>query len=299
MTTTTARKNPMSLFLVNLILLTILFMSFDLADALTSQSSSQEATQRVPERSSCWLALITEPDACDSDERMEQTYLAIQRATTEKRKVNLVSIRLTRSDSYEVFQRAVELTKRLVQLSSSSSFTNKGASFQVVCSSDWVEAAVKGGAHGIHVKEQHLSQIRTIRNSFDYDIWIGTSAHSVESAKASFQLYEPDYYFVGTCFVTASHPEKSLQDLEGPTLPGAVKRALQELLTEDSPCPTVVAIGGIDQGNCHVPIQHGADGVAVIRSVMQAKDPSAVVSAMQQRMNCALTSTSTSDGFVE
>lgn len=268
-----------------------------MADGLTTQSSSYQESSKVsrPRYPEPCLALITEPDACDSDERMEETYTAIQRAT--KSFVNLVSIRLAPSNSDEVFLRAVELTKRLVALSSSIQ-SRKGASFQVVCSSDWVEAAVQGGAHGVHVKERHLSKIPSIRNSFAYDICIGTSTHSVESATSSFQQYQPDYYFVGTCFVTASHPEKSIQELEGPTLPGAVKRALQDALPFDTTwCPSVIAIGGIGQENCDVPLSYGADGVAVIRSVMQAKEPSVVVASMQQRMKSALNARS--DAAVE
>eukprot|EP00980_Cylindrotheca_fusiformis_P002480 scaffold584_cov132-Cylindrotheca_fusiformis.AAC.33 len=280
----------MSLSCFRRLCLAIFLLSHGMTHAWTVQSYDV-GWKRSPDR--CWLALVTEPDACKSDERLEETYTAIERATRNQDMVDLVSIRLARptdqnhdSDYEQLFPRAVELTKRLVDLSSS-----RNSSFRVVCSSDWVDAAIQGRAHGVHVKEQHLSKIPTFRESFDYDICIGTSTHSVESATASYRKYQPDYYFVGTCFVTASHPEKSIEDLEGPTLPGSVKQSLLHAVEPENDVksnPTVIAIGGIDQQNCHIPVQHGADGVAVIRSVMQANDPSSVVASMQQRMRTTL-----------
>jgi len=105
----------------------------------------------------------------------------------------------------------------------------------------------------------------------------------------SFSEYKPDYYFVGTCFLTASHPEKSADQLEGPTLPGQVRQALRGEASDQrkSPCPVVFAIGGIDESNCSIPVQHGADGVAVIRSILQADHPDQVAIDMHAAMNTA------------
>jgi thiamine-phosphate pyrophosphorylase len=226
------------------------------------------------------LALITEPDACDSLKRMEETFQVIQRAVSLSR-VDLVSVRLQKSDSEEVFQRAVELTRRLVTLSNNCR-NGKSSSFRVVCSSDWVEVAVQARAHGIHVKEMHLTKLPEICKLFSYPLLIGTSVHSVESATSSYSVYQPHYYFVGTCFPTETHPEKTMDDLEGPRLPGQVSQALQSLSPEW--CPKVFAIGGIDESNCDAPIQYGADGVAVIRSIMQAENPSRIVSQIHSKM---------------
>lgn len=273
-------------------------------NASSPEALSPSQTSSPP----CWLAIITEPDACDTDERLEESYQAIAKAVSERPdSVSLVSIRLTPSDSADVLDRATKLTKRLVQLSEScieqgtersGDETDKekstSSSFKVVCSSDWVEAAVLGGAHGVHVKEHHLSQIPFIRERLSAtressSVWIGTSAHSVESALNSYRQYQPDYYFVGTCFLTASHPEKTSEaDLEGPTLPGKVKRAL--LAEPTTTTPKVMAIGGIDASNCHIPVELGADGVAVIRAVLQAKDPARAVADMQHSMVAAVES---------
>ena len=118
---------------------------------------------------------------------------------------------------------------------------------------------------------------------------IGTSSHSIESALKSFQKYQPDYYFVGTCYLTQSHPEKSDEaDLEGPQLPGKVKQALLDNINSDihSPknIPKMLAIGGISIENCDEPISFGADGAATIRTVLQANDPAKVVSLLKTTM---------------
>jgi thiamine monophosphate synthase len=266
-----------------------------------------------------YLAIITEPDACDSPKQMEETYAAIQSAVSNNNNnnqvVTLVSIRLSKSKEDDVMDRALELTRRLVRLATSDSDSDDDTctcpSFRVVCSSDWVDVALQAGAHGIHVKEAHLSSIPDIREQFaahsssttpssstpSAHFVIGTSTHSVESALESFAIYRPDYYFVGTCFLTASHPEKAAQDLEGPTLPGRVRRALHRLAesssttssttTAYSTSPKVFAIGGIDESNCDQPIAHGADGVAVIRAVTRAENPAATVALLHSKMSDA------------
>lgn len=140
--------------------------------------------------------------------------------------------------------------------------------------------AAEAKVHGVHVKESHRQCIPEIRKQLGPSVIIGTSAHSIESACAAYRDYQVDYLLVGTCFVTESHPEKDSTQLEGPELPGNVVQALKELSlvllvsknhskthSKTHP-PPVLAIGGIDASNCHIPIQFGADGVATIRAVL-------------------------------
>lgn len=246
-----------------------------------------------------YLAIITEPDACATSEKTEATFDAIVNATSTGR-IDVVSIRLedTAGDPEEsvrsVRERALDLTRRLVCLAddtaTSSTATNRIPQFLVVCSSDLENLAVEANAHGVHVKESHLSQIPTIRQAARRDDFvIGTSTHSISSAIESYNFYHPDYYFVGTCFLTESHPEKSKEKLEGPSLPGEVRRALsQETEKSCKLCPAVFGIGGIDENNCSIPISEGADGVAVIRAVLQATNPSQVTACMHTRMLSAV-----------
>jgi len=291
------------------------------------------------------LAIITETDACHTVEKMERSFEAIRKAVSTNQ-VDLVSVRLlsppslvgnenndNNNDEVVLFdQRACTLTEKLVQLSeqqqhyqhiedqkkgdnnTTSTFCSLTTSFRVVCSSNLVSVAVRGRAHGIHVKERHLDQIPYIIDQFDYPIIIGTSVHCVESALKSYLIEDddvdvdnnehysnnrgknvgntttgttqrPHYYFVGTCYTTASHPEKTNpNDLEGPELPGRVKQALSSLSTLQLQLPCILAIGGIDHTNCHEPIVFGADGVAVIRAVLQAEHPANIVEQMQSNM---------------
>jgi thiamine monophosphate synthase len=164
----------------------------------------------------------------------------------------------------------------------------KDSSFRVVVSSDWVDAAVAAGAHGIHVKEMHRHRIPDIRRQFgadraaaaaaDDNVLIGTSAHSVESAISAFEVHRPDYIFVGTCYSTMSHPEKNAGMLEGPELPGQVCLALQKLAGKKR--PKVLAIGGLDASNCHIPVEYGADGLPPF-DVLEAKIPADCVHKSQ------------------
>lgn len=243
--------------------------------------ASQEASGETPceccfpHQKSPYLAIITQPDACDSEVRMEATIQAISSAVSTG-KVALVSIRIAqpqhvaKADDFE--DRVVDLTTRLVALTEEHSF-------RVVVTSDWVPAAVRALAHGIHVKERDRSRIPDIRKQFAPRIpLIGTSSHSVESALETSSLYQPDYLFVGTCYATASHPGKI--KLEGPALPGSVCRALPGPIR-----PVVLAIGGINKHNCHEPVVlHGADGVAVIRSVLQSSDPGRISELIHRNM---------------
>jgi len=304
------------------------------------------------------LAIITETDACDTEERMKHTYATVKKAASTG-KIDLVSVRLSlppqydvdgkNNSSYEqVLERASRLIKDLVHLSKKASKSRDGSekkdnsaglsrlrqsscSFAVVCSSDLVSVAVLARADGIHVKEHHLDLLPKIVRQFDYPIVIGTSTHSVDSALRSYFGnhdsddiahkcdkddgsandhvigLKPHYYFVGTCYLTASHPEKTLESqLEGPSLPGRVKQALLETfksrqqlristkeISRDNlsskaalqpRLPRIMAIGGIDETNCHEPVALGADGVAVIRAVLQADQPTERVEEMQSIM---------------
>jgi len=145
---------------------------------------------------------------------------------------------------------------------------------------DNIDGAIDGGADGVHVKEKDAASIPSLREKFTAksgrsSCIVGTSCHSIESALLS-NAYRPDYLFVGTCYLTQSHPEKTAVDmLEGPALPGKVKRALSSTSSDQNPQnpPIIFAIGGIDETNSKEPVILGADGAAAIRSILCASDP--------------------------
>lgn len=261
-----------------------------------------------------YLAVLTEPDACISIARIEETIRAIELATTDGG-VNLVVLRVADDSGSEYALHKWALLRSLAEMKNRRQF------FLVV--NDDVDIVLKALSQnvtvdGVHVKERNAHLIPSIRSKLEHavtcsfkgnepivKILIGTSCHSIQSAMKSYQLSPrgPDYLFVGTCYLTQSHPEKQTSDqLEGPSLPGGVKRKLYDMYnktkhgitngstiypqsTPTTP-PVIFAVGGIDEENCHEPVlKFGADGIAVIRTVMQAPDPREIVRRMKRVMH--------------
>ena len=276
------------------------------SSSMVSLSSQAHAASESPfvepfrlNRGPC-IAVITETDACETDERVDETLAVLEklilpsnRNNAERATVDIISVRVSSTSEYD---RVVRLVSSLVKMTASDS----GSTTRVVVSSDWVDAAVEGKAHGIHVKESHRPLIPNIRTLFEESQpsltpLIGTSAHSVESAMDAVKSYQPDYLFVGTCYPTQTHPEKSADDLEGPELPGQVAHAIMNYEEDNSKSEItrkipVFAIGGINAANCDEPIGMGASGVATIRAVLQAKEPVETVAAMRESMIRAIRS---------
>lgn len=256
------------------------------------QSHRQESTDIWKDPP--YLAVLTEPDACRSVNRLEETYNSIERATCDGN-VDLVIVRT--SDelpiSGEMESNKLELLKRLSQLKLDREADGMG--FKLVVNND-LDIAITAmhqnvTIDGMHVKERNIESISTIRQQLQdalmssgakhNRIIMGTSCHSIESAMTSYE--QIDYLFVGTCYMTKSHPEKNQDQLEGPQFPGRIKEELNRLCV-DIPSPIIFALGGIDETNCHEPVLFGADGVGVIRSVMQAVDPQASAAFMCKSM---------------
>ncbi len=251
-----------------------------------------------------YIAVLTEPDACMSMTRVEETAQALEQAVMCEG-ADLVVLRVDGS-SHEGDCLKWVLLKRLAEL-------RKKFNFLLVVNND-VDIVLKALSDnilvdGVHVKEHKAHSIPSVRSELQKlstNIVIGTSCHSLQSAAASYNTSSlgPDYIFVGTCYLTQSHPEKeSIEQLEGPSFPGQVKQELYRLFNDmkndstndlmmksesiSKPIhpPVIFAIGGIDEQNCQEPVgTYGADGVAVIRTVMQASDPREVVFRMKTRM---------------
>ena len=105
------------------------------------------------------------------------------------------------------------------------------------------------GADGVHLTS---AQLTTTEARPDFP-WVGASCHTAEdlARAAALQL---DFAVLGPVFPTASHPGQ-------PTLGWAGL----EKLVESCPIP-VFALGGVRPGMDDIAQQHGAHGVAVMRS---------------------------------
>lgn len=163
----------------------------------------------------------------------------------------------------------------------------------VMLSSEWRHVFHRTNASGIHFKESHRLNIPEYANATTNNnsslFVIGTSAHSITSALEAWNDdYPPNYFVVGTCYPTLSHPEKI--DVEGPELPGQVRAAIQRCIDQRETRnriqpPAVLAVGGIDTKNCHEPVQLGAQGVAVIRSILYSSNPAEYAKELRRCMD--------------
>jgi hypothetical protein len=317
-----------------------------------------------------YIAIITEPDCCNTDERWNATLMTLH-AAVSTRHVDLVSVRVSRTptsmihhhnndnthnsmsmtnktdanrnsnnnnddDTWEEIQfqsRYVRMVQQLCVWSHSNNTTDKLLFRLVVGSGPYMELGIRsGGAHGVHFKEAHRSLIPSVRQLYrtvvqseyphnntattisgykNKELLVGTSTHSVASAVEAWDLYQPDYMLVGTCYATESHPEKVGLAIEGPALPAQVCYALdQRMKASCNPSatelyrkdrlpqrPILFAIGGMDASNCgaqvtpgyysgqnETNVHHAVDGVAVIRAILPPNEPAHMIQSMYHEM---------------
>ena len=140
-----------------------------------------------------------------------------------------------------------------------------------------VDVASVAGADGVQLGEEALP-VRAARTLLPVNSIVGRSVHSVPGAREA-QSEGADFLLVGTMFATGSHPGAA------PAGPGLMRD-----VREYCSIP-LVGIGGITPENVSEIVSAGADGVAVIRSILGASDPrraaedlnSALLDAWQSR----------------
>lgn len=222
-----------------------------------------------------FLYLITHQRSCDSDDDVQWTIESLKDALDI---VDVLSIRVRRPEAPD--RQHEDRVRVLIR-----SVLESPSKCRVVVTSDWMDIGMEEQVDGIHFKESHRHCIPNIpRNQF----LVGTSTHSLESALEAVESYTPDYLICGTCYPTESHPEKTA--VEGPELPALIKK---ELLQRNIETP-VIAIGGLDAANAQSQVIPSsfvpgvcADGVAVIRGIMDAEDPRSAAQELRRRLNSA------------
>ncbi len=125
---------------------------------------------------------------------------------------------------------------------------------------DRVDIALAVDADGVHLPSQSLPI--SVAKNLSGKLLVGRSVHSTEEAVAA-ESEGADYLVLGTIYGTASHPGRSGA---GPEIIEQVKARVQT---------PVYAIGGINVSNAREAMNAGADGIAVIRSILATKDPRA------------------------
>lgn len=121
---------------------------------------------------------------------------------------------------------------------------------------------------GIHLSES----TEQLDSSIDSNLIVGQSVHSIESARIAYSN-NVDYIVAGTIFESKSHPGGPIS---GTKLIAQIKNEL------DVP---VIGIGGINQFNVKDVMSAGADGIAVIGSVLEAQDPVNATKRLKTIMN--------------
>jgi len=128
---------------------------------------------------------------------------------------------------------------------------------------DRVDLALAVEADGAHVGQDDLPA-REARRLLPPPMILGVSTHNADQARRA-RDDGADYVAVGSMFPTGS---KIGFELVGPELVRRVRA--------DIPVP-LVAIGGITRDNLSQVIEAGADAVAVISAIGNARDPAAAV----------------------
>lgn len=128
------------------------------------------------------------------------------------------------------------------------------------------DIALAVGADGVQLPERGLplAAARQIAPG----LLIGQSVHSAGAARAA-AIAGADYIQLGTIFATASKPGKAPDGLS------LVHEATEGL---SIPC---LGVGGIDSTNAASVIEAGAQGVAVVSAILQARDVAFAVRALR------------------
>ena len=124
---------------------------------------------------------------------------------------------------------------------------------------DRVDIAMATGAEGVHLGEEDMP-VEMARGLAGPGLIIGASVRDVAGAKAAARA-GADYLGVGAMCATPIKPEQEPISLD----------ILQEIRHEVK--LPIVAIGGIDEKNAALLLEHGADGIAVISALRKCLDP--------------------------
>ena len=144
----------------------------------------------------------------------------------------------------EVVLERAALLRRIFPLSDSCLILN-----------DRVSLVRAAGFDGVHVGQEDLSPAE-VRATLGSDLLIGVSTHS-ERQLLSAGAGPADYVAIGPVFATLS---KQVPD---PVVGLDGVRAARAMIVKP-----LVAIGGINRGNCAAVIESGADSVAVISDLI-------------------------------
>jgi thiamine-phosphate pyrophosphorylase len=138
---------------------------------------------------------------------------------------------------------------------------------------DRIDVALAAGADGVHLPAASFP-IAVARDLLGPDAWIGRSTHAPAEASTA-AADGADYVVLGPIFATPSK-----QAFGAPL-------GLAALAATRSGCP-LLAIGGISPANVASLRGTGANGIAVIRAILDAPDPAAATHALRAAIDAVL-----------
>ncbi|XJZ29084.1 thiazole tautomerase TenI [Bacillota bacterium Lsc_1132] len=168
--------------------------------------------------------------------------------------VTKIHLREKQKTARELYQAVNLMTKYNVPLSK-------------IMLNDRVDVAFMTGAAGVQLAS-HSLEVSTVKANFP-DLTLGCSIHSLKEGKQAEQN-GANYVIYGHIFSTNSKPGLKPRGLEK-------LKKLTGLLTIP-----VVAIGGISPENAEQVIQTGANGIAVMSGILEARDPILAVKAYKK-----------------
>ncbi len=135
---------------------------------------------------------------------------------------------------------------------------------------DRVDVALASGADGVHLAAKSLPA-RAARELLGEEPLLGCSVHGLAEARAAVDS-GADYVTFGHVYPTSSKP-------------GLPPHGVRELagIVESVEVP-VLAIGGIDESNVRGVLATGVSGVAVISTIIAARDPRLAAKRLRRAM---------------
>lgn len=138
---------------------------------------------------------------------------------------------------------------------------------------DRLDLALATGAHGLHVGQNDLPvhELRSLIKRSGQKLFLGKSTHSLQQALLA-SREGLDYIGVGPVFSTPTKPNYKAVGLN------LVRQAAKKIK-----CP-FVAIGGIDLDNLDEVLNAGANRIAAVRAIFEARDPKAAARRFTERI---------------
>ncbi len=175
--------------------------------------------------------------------------------------VDIIQLREKNENETKILKLAKEI-KRIVSGSEALFIIN-----------DRVDLALACDADGVHLGQDDFP-VSEARKITPEGFIIGLSTHSPEQGvDALHATHLPDYFGVGPVFPTPTKPDYKAAGLE------YVSWAKDNL--KNIPW---FAIGGIDEGNINKVISVGAERIAVVRAIMNSKDPKAITKNLKEKL---------------